>query len=154
MRMARESGRASAVAARDLGIHHETLRVWLRQDEADDGARPDRLSTAQREELALLRHAVRELRRANEILKAASAFFAREIDQPRPRRARSSTHIGNASGSSRSAGSSRSLRVPTVRLPAVHRHLAPRATPTCSVRCTAYASRATVSTASSRSETG
>ena len=55
----------------------------MRQDEADDGTRSDRLSTAEREELAALRREVRDLRRSNEILKAASVFFARELDQPR-----------------------------------------------------------------------
>ena len=85
VRLARESERPIAAVARDLGIHHETLRVWVRQDEADDGTRADRLTTAEREELAALRHEVRDLRRANEILKAASVFFARELDQPRPR---------------------------------------------------------------------
>jgi transposase len=66
-------------------VHHETLRVWVRQDEADDGTRADRLAAAEREELTALRKEVRDLRRANEILKAASVFFARELDQPRPR---------------------------------------------------------------------
>jgi len=66
-------------------VHHETLRVWVRQDEADDGTRADHLATVEREELAALRKEVRDLRRANEILKAASVFFARELDQPRPR---------------------------------------------------------------------
>jgi transposase len=85
VRIARESERPIAAVARDLGIHHETLRVWVRQDEADDGTRADRLASAEREELTALRHEVRDLRRANEILKAASVFFARELDQPRPR---------------------------------------------------------------------
>ena len=58
-RIARESERPIAAVARDLGIHHETLRVWVRQDEADDGTRSDRLTTAEREELTLLRHEVR-----------------------------------------------------------------------------------------------
>jgi transposase len=66
-------------------VHHETLRVWVRQDEADDDTRADRLATVEREELTALRKEVRDLRRANEILKAASVFFARELDQPRPR---------------------------------------------------------------------
>jgi transposase len=57
----------------------------VRQDEADDGTRADRLATAEREELTALRKEVHDLRRANEILKAASVFFARELDQPRPR---------------------------------------------------------------------
>jgi transposase len=85
IRMARESQRSIAAVAADLGINHETLRQWLRQDEADNGSRSDRLSSAEREELAALRRENRELRRANEILKAASVFFARELDQPRPR---------------------------------------------------------------------
>jgi transposase len=85
VRLARESERPITAVARDLGIHHETLRVWVRQDEADDGTRTDRLATAERDELTALRREVRDLRRSNEILKAASVFFARELDQPRPR---------------------------------------------------------------------
>ena len=85
VRIARESDRPIAAVARDLGMHHETLRVWVRQDEADDGTRSDRLTSAEREELAALRRENRDLRRSNEILKAASVFFARELDQPRPR---------------------------------------------------------------------
>jgi transposase len=85
IRMARESQRSIAAVAADLGINHETLRQWLRQDEADHGSRADRLTTDERQELSVLRRENRELRRANEILKAASVFFARELDQPRPR---------------------------------------------------------------------
>jgi len=66
-------------------LHPETLRIWVRQDEANDGSRTERLASAEREELTALRREVRELRRANEILKAASVSFARELDQPRPR---------------------------------------------------------------------
>jgi transposase len=84
-RMVFESGRPIAHVARDLGIHHETLRKWVRKAEADAGTRKDLLSTQEREELARLRKDNRELRRANEILKAASAFFAAELDPPRPR---------------------------------------------------------------------
>ena len=85
VRVARESERSISEVARDLGIHPETLRLWVRQDEADDGTRSDRLATAEREELSALRRENRDLRRSNEILKAASVFFARELDQPRPR---------------------------------------------------------------------
>jgi transposase len=53
--------------------------------EADAGEREDRLTTAEHEELKQLRKEVAELRRANEILKAASAFFAAELDRPRTR---------------------------------------------------------------------
>jgi len=80
-----DSGRPIAHVARDLGIHHETLRKWVRKTEADEGKRKDLLSSQEREELKALRGEVRELRRANEILKSASAFFAAELD---PRRAR------------------------------------------------------------------
>lgn len=51
----------------------------------DDGTRNDRLTTAEREELAALRRENRDLRRPTEILKAASVPFPRELDQPRPR---------------------------------------------------------------------
>jgi transposase len=82
-RMVFDSGRPIAHVARDLGIHPETLRKWVRQAEADEGKRTELLSSQEREELKALRGEVRELRRANEILKTASAFFAAELD---PRR--------------------------------------------------------------------
>jgi len=85
VRVARESERSISSVASDLGVHPETLRLWVRQDEADDGTRNDLLATAEREELTALRRENRDLRRSNEILKAASVFFARELDQPRPR---------------------------------------------------------------------
>jgi transposase len=83
--MVAESGRPIAHVARDLGIHHETLRKWVRKAEADARVRKDLLDSSEREELKALRGEVRELRRANGILKSASAFFAAELD---PRRAR------------------------------------------------------------------
>lgn len=61
----------------DLGMHPETLRKRVRQAEADEGLRPDLPSTAEREEIKQLRREVFELRRANEILKSASVFFAK-----------------------------------------------------------------------------
>jgi transposase len=85
VRLARESDRPIAAVAHDLGINSETLRVWVRRAEADDGTRQDLLSSSERAELAELRRENRDLRRSNEILKAASVFFARELDQPRPR---------------------------------------------------------------------
>ncbi|MFJ1790937.1 transposase [Kitasatospora griseola] len=71
--------------ARDLGVHHEALRNWIRQDEADRGECDDRPATGEKEELAALRKENAELRRSCEILKAASAFFARELDPTRRR---------------------------------------------------------------------
>lgn len=69
--------------AEQLGVHHEALRNWIRQDEADRGDRTDRPTTSDTEELRRLRKENAELRRANEILKAASAFFAQEMDPVR-----------------------------------------------------------------------
>ncbi|MBB6038671.1 transposase [Phytomonospora endophytica] len=66
--------------AMQLGIHPEALRNWIRQAEADAGHRSDRATTAETEELRRLRKENAELKRANEILKAASAFFASELD--------------------------------------------------------------------------
>ena len=82
-RMVFDSGRPIAHVARDLGIHHETLRKWVRKAEADEGKRKDLLASQEREELRPCAARCRELRRANEILKSASAFFAAELD---PRR--------------------------------------------------------------------
>ena len=62
----------------------ETLRTWVRRAEVDSGARPG-LATEERERLRELERENRELRRANEILKAASAFFARELDPRLPK---------------------------------------------------------------------
>jgi transposase len=57
----------------------------VRQAEVDTGKRKELLSSQEREELAQLRKDNRELRRATEILKSASAFFAAELDPHRPR---------------------------------------------------------------------
>ena len=83
VRLALESGRPIAQIAADLGMHPETLRKRVRQAEADSGARPDLPSSAEREEIRQLRAEVFELRRANEILKSASVFFAKELDPDR-----------------------------------------------------------------------
>jgi transposase len=79
------SGRPIAQIAEELGINRETLRSWVRQAQADRGQRTDLLSTDEREELKRLRKELAELRRANEILKAASAYFAQELDPTRRR---------------------------------------------------------------------
>ena len=65
--------------ATQLGVHHESLRTWLRQANIDEGQQPG-VTTEQQARISELEREVRELRRANEILKAASAFFARELD--------------------------------------------------------------------------
>jgi transposase len=70
--------------AQKFGCSAQTLQSWVRQAEIDEGARPG-TSTADAERIRELERENRELRRANDILKAASAFFARELD-PQPRR--------------------------------------------------------------------
>ena len=70
--------------AEKLKVNHESLRIWVRKAETDTGARPG-LTTDERAKMKELEREVRELRRANEILKAASAFFARELDPQPPK---------------------------------------------------------------------
>ena len=64
-----------------LGMHPETLRNWVRQAEIDGGVRPG-TTTSDAQRLAELEQENRELRRANHILRTASAFFAAELDRP------------------------------------------------------------------------
>jgi transposase len=71
VRLVFEPPRPIARVARDLGIHKEALRLWVRQAEADAGTRNDRLTTEERERLRVLERENRELKKANEILKAA-----------------------------------------------------------------------------------
>lgn len=80
-----DSGRPIPEVAHDLGISYESLRRWVRQAEADEGKRSDLPTSEERERMKALEREVTELRRANEILKAASAFFAKELDPHRPR---------------------------------------------------------------------
>lgn len=79
-----ESGRPVAHVAADLGLPSETLRKKVRQAEVDEGRRQG-LTSVEREEVRKLRKEVAELRRANEILRSASLFFARELDPDRPK---------------------------------------------------------------------
>jgi transposase len=83
VRVVVESGRPIAHVAADLGLPAETLRRHVRRVEADQGLRPDLPTSAEREEIRQLRREVFELRRANEILKSASLFFAKELDENR-----------------------------------------------------------------------
>jgi transposase len=70
--------------AEKVGVTAETLRRWVRQAEQDAGVRPGPTS-AESERIRELERENRELRRATEILKAASIFFARELDPRQPR---------------------------------------------------------------------
>jgi transposase len=67
-----------------LGMTAETLRTWVRQAETDQGLRGG-LTTQEREQLKELARENRELRRANEILKAAATFFGAELDRQQKR---------------------------------------------------------------------
>ncbi len=67
--------------AAKLGASPETVRKWVRQAEVDGGQRLG-LSTEESAEIKRLGREVAELRRANEILKAAAAFFGAELDRP------------------------------------------------------------------------
>ncbi len=84
VRLALESGRPIAQIAGDLGIGAEALRVRVRRAEGDGGLRPDLPTSEEREEIKRLKRESYELRRVNEILKAASVFFATELDADRP----------------------------------------------------------------------
>lgn len=75
---------AIARVAQQLGLNPETLRNWVRQAEVDAGHRPG-TTTDEAQRLTELEREVRELRRANAILRSASAFFAAELDRPHTR---------------------------------------------------------------------
>lgn len=77
---ARAKGAVKRIAD-ELGVHPEALRTWVRQAEVDQGTRPG-TTTAEAERIKELKKEIRELRRANAILKSASAFFAAELDRP------------------------------------------------------------------------
>ena len=82
-----ESGeRQGAVSrvARQLGIGTESLRNWVKQFDVDSGQRPG-VTTAEQRRINELERENRELKRANEILKAAASFFARELDPRLPK---------------------------------------------------------------------
>ncbi len=72
---------ALARIGQQLGINPETLRNWVTQAEVDAGERPG-TTTSDAQRLAELERENRELRRANAILRSASAFFAAELDRP------------------------------------------------------------------------
>jgi transposase len=72
---------ACARIGEQLGINPETLRGWVSQAEVDAGSRPG-TTTSDAQRVGELERENRELRRANSILRSASAFFAAELDRP------------------------------------------------------------------------
>jgi transposase-like protein len=79
VRLVRESGKSVPTVARELDLTETALRSWVRQAEIDAGrGTPGALTTAEREELGHLRRETRTLRMERDILKKATAFFAKE----------------------------------------------------------------------------
>lgn len=79
VRLIRESGKSIAVVAQELGLTESAVRAWVRQAGIDAGHGPaGALTTAEREELGRLRREVRTVRMERDILKKATAFFAKE----------------------------------------------------------------------------
>jgi len=77
--LVRKSGKSIGAIAKDLDLTETSLREWVRQAEVDAGRGPaGSLTTAEREELSKLRRQVKTLEMEREILKKATAFFAKE----------------------------------------------------------------------------
>ncbi|MET8054720.1 transposase [Streptosporangium sp. NPDC005286] len=77
------AGRSPEEPAKEFQPSAQSIRVWVRQADLDDGHRADGLTSAEKDELARLRRENRILREEKEILRKAAVFFARETDPPR-----------------------------------------------------------------------
>lgn len=82
VRLVRETGKTVTEVAHELGVSVESLRIWVKRQEIEEGKR-DGLKAAEREELERLRREVRVLREEREILRKAVAFFAQESQRGR-----------------------------------------------------------------------
>jgi len=77
--LCRKSGKSIGQVSRDLGLTETSVRAWVRQADIDDGkGASGALTTAEREELAALKREVKTLRLERDILRKATAFFAKE----------------------------------------------------------------------------
>lgn len=83
IQLIRSSGKSLAEIGRELQVTTETLRVWSKQADLDDGVRTDGLTTEETDELRRLRRENQVLKEEREILKKAAAFFAKETDSRR-----------------------------------------------------------------------
>jgi transposase len=83
VRLVQEGGRTPRQLATDLGCSEEAIRNWVKQAERDTGTRTDGLTSPEREELRRLRSENRVLRLERDLLKKATAFFARESEPSR-----------------------------------------------------------------------
>ena len=81
--LARQGDHTGRQIAKDLGISESCLRNWMPQADADENGGCDRLTSAEKKELAELRRRNRQLEMENEILKRAAAYFARENVLPK-----------------------------------------------------------------------
>lgn len=79
------AGRKPRELAAEFKISHQTVRTWLKRADIDAGRRSDGLTTAEREELTLLRRENKRLRTERDILSKAAAWFARETDVVPPK---------------------------------------------------------------------
>ena len=79
------AGRRPEELAREFGPTVQTIQIWLKQADRDEGRRHDGLTTAERQELVRLRREIKQVRLEREILAKAAAWFARETDSVPPK---------------------------------------------------------------------
>ena len=79
------AGRRPEELAREVGPMVQTIQIWLKQADRDDGRRHDGLTTAERQELVRLRREIKQVQLERETLAKAAAWFARETDSVTPK---------------------------------------------------------------------